>query len=551
MPETQGHQTDSVEVPESDTDRPDLFLQQQPGPARPTMSRPLLIGATALFVLQFVFLCTFAAFIWHRFTLGVDFADYAQATNQIAHGNLNPYSTIQNFPWIGNDFELVTWPLGLLLFVFRSMFMLSVIQAAALVLAGFVAWRWIGEMLDTRRLAPAVKTAILLGALVLLLVDATVYFSTALDFHYEALATLFALLAARSLWRGRTTNAVLWAAVTLLCGNLGGLYVTGVGLSGLLSGRPNRIPGLTLLVSGVAWIGLVGLLHDSHGSLINEYAWLAGRASLPAGFVAAVVLIKGMTTHPGRVFHVMTARSRSHLVVRYMAYGGLFGFLTPWGFGVPVLVLLTSALQHTPLFLGEPFQQRAVVPFVLFGTASLVAALFELAPPSQAGSASDTARRARRSHPRFCRPAAVAGVAVIVLVGSIVADMQRIPTSFTYNAVSGFIPAGEAAALGHILSRTPSNAEVIVSSPISGRFAQHKYLYVFIGHPPKPIPLNAKTVVMVLDDAHTLQLASPYEDAAAVDYVMTRFGAQIIGTGPHVEAVEWNATPSRTSLLLP
>jgi hypothetical protein len=138
-----------------------------------------------------------------------------------------------------------------------------------------------------------------------------------------------------------------------------------------------------------------------------------------------------------------------------------------------------------------------------------------------------------------------------MLAGAIVAEAQPIPNSFKANAVGGFIPAGEASALNRILATTPSDAEVIVSLPISGRFAQHKYLYLFVNHPPAPIPIKSRTVVMVLDEAHTLQMASPDEDAAALRYVKAHFDARIIGSGPYVQAVEWRTHPGQTAILLP
>jgi hypothetical protein len=521
--------------------------EPRPLPDRRTVLRRLTPLAIGLFALQFIGLCAFAAFLYHRFTLGIDYAAYGQAMKQISHGHLNPYLTILNWPYIDNDFELIAWPLGLLLFVFRSLFFISVVQVACLVGAGFVAWRWIGEMLEARRLPSSTRAAILLGALLLLLLDPTVYFSTALDFHFEAIATLFALLSARRLWRGDTKWALIWAAATLMCGNLGGLYVAGVGVSGLLSGRRNRIPGLVLLVAGVVWIGFIGSIGASHGSLTTEYAYLAGRATLPAGFGAAAALIRGIVVHPGRVVHALTTPTRSHLIVRFLAWGGFAGFFSPWGFGVPVLILLTSGLQHTTLFLGEPFQQRAVVPFVLFGTASLLAAWAETSTArTKAGRPASVSGRQIVLH-----PGSVAAVGVIVLGVAVFASAQRLPVSVKANAINGFIPASEAATLRHILAQTPSSAEVIVSLPISGRFADHKYLYLYTTASPTPIPVNAKQVVLVLDEAHTLQLASPVQDEAALDYARTHFGARTIGAGLDVEAVEWTARPGQPPLLLP
>ena len=536
---------DVVTVAPSADKAPDRVTATNRVAARPSAPRPLVIIAIGLFGAQFLGLLGFAAFIYQRFTLGIDFAAYGQGISQISHGNLNPELTVLNWPYVQNDFELISWPLGMLYFVFRSLFVLSFVQVACLCLTGFVTWRWVAEMVETRRVSSRVRTAILIGVLILLLVDPTVYFSTAVDFHFEAIATLFAVLSARSLWRGRPPKAAAWAVGALLCGSLGGLYVAGVGLSGVLNGRRTRQPGAILLAAGVVWIGLIGSLGASKGSLINDYAYLAGRSTLPAGFAGAILLLEGITLHLGRAIHHLTSTSCSHLIVRYLAWGGFFGFFTPWGFGVPALILLTSGLQRTTLFLGERFQQRAVVPFVLFGTASLAATLSEFAAARNGRLA-----HARRGPARRAGPAVAVVVALVVLVGSVIAGSQRLRASFTYNAVGGFIPDSEAAALRHILARTPSGAEVIVSLPISGRFADRKYLYLY-DSPSSAIPIKANVVVLVLDHAHTLQIATPTQDAAAIAYAQNHFGARIIGVGDDVEAVEWQSPLPRHKVVLP
>ena len=289
--------------------------------------------------------------------------------------------------------------------------------------------------------------------------------------------------------------------------------------------------------------GQIGHPRSVRGSTFTAY--LAGRSSLPAGFAGAIVLLNGITLHLGRPIHHLTSTARSHLIVRYLAWGGFFGFFTPWGFGVPALILLTSGLQRSTVFLGERFQQRAVVPFVLFGSASLAATLFEFAASRTGGPA-----HARRRSQWRLGSAVVAGLAVVVLVGTVIAGAQRLRVSFTSNAVGGFIPAGEASALRDILARTPSGAEVIASVPISGRFADRKYLYLY-DRPSASIPIRAKVVVMVLDDAHTLQLASPAQDAAAIVYAKNHFGARTIGRGVDVEAVEWQSSSPRRQVTLP
>ena len=47
---------------------------------------------------------------------------------------------------------------------------------------------------------------------------------------------------------------------------------------------------------------------------------------------------------------------------------GIIGLASAWGFGVPAVVLLTSALNSNTIYISQAFQNFAVFPFVLLGT---------------------------------------------------------------------------------------------------------------------------------------------------------------------------------------
>ena len=48
-----------------------------------------------------------------RFAITTDFGAYQQAAYLIAHGNLNPYSTVLLMQFWRNDTELLIWPLAM------------------------------------------------------------------------------------------------------------------------------------------------------------------------------------------------------------------------------------------------------------------------------------------------------------------------------------------------------------------------------------------------------------------------------------------------------
>ena len=288
--------------------------------------------------MQFIGLNFYSWVQYHRFDLGIDFATINQAATEISRGNLNPYSTTVGSLYLVNHFGLIVWPIGGLLLIFRTAFLLLVIQNLSLVGTGFVVFVWTLDLVVSRRVPKRSALAILAVAGFLLLVNPLVYYTAALDFHLEATATFFAVFAAYDIWAGRFHRAWIWVGLCLLCGDLGGLWIAGVGISAVLAGRATRRIGAFVIVAGVVWVGLISALHANQGSFLDQYAYLAGRSRLPTGFQGAFVVLGGLITHPRRPFDMLTSKAR--MIWRYLPPGGVIGLITPWGIGVPAIVLL-------------------------------------------------------------------------------------------------------------------------------------------------------------------------------------------------------------------
>jgi hypothetical protein len=275
--------------------------------------------------------------------------------------------------------------------------------------------------------------------------------------------------------------------------------------------------------------------------ITTEYAYLGGRSVLPAGLAGFGLVVKGMVTHPGRPFHILN--DRRTLIGGYLAPGGGLGVVTAWGFGVPAIVLLSSALQQTPLFIGEPYQQFAVFPFVLFGSATLVTWLVSTSIPGlltvEWWSTHRTARRV-----------AALVVSVCLIVIGITYAHQRLPSTLKNNAVDGFIPGTEAATLQQVLNKTPGNAQVIVSLPISGRFSARRSVFLYLS-PTAPIPVQENQVVLVMDTAHTLQFVSPSQEALAASTAITKYGAHTVVHRNDLWVLAWSVAHPHGSVVLP
>jgi hypothetical protein len=485
-----------------------------------------------LFGVQFCFLLGLSVFTYRRFTLGIDFAIFNQAWTQIGTGHLDPMSTIHGVRFIDNHFELIMWPLALVHLVIHSPFVLLVVQDVALVGLEVVAFTWATALVRRSQLSAAWVVAIIAGTGVLLLAAPGTYSTVVEDFHFEALAMFFVVFAGFDLWSGRTRRMWVWVILCLLCGDVGGLYVLGIGLSGMVV-RGKRREGLILFVLGAAWVGLISVIGANQGSnLSSGYAYLAGRTSLPGGFSGLWLVGTGVLTHPARAWHMATPRAGT--AARYILNGGGFGLFTPWGFAVPLAALGTSMLQYDGIFIGLPFQNVVAVPFVAFGSAWLVVWL---------------AVRARTT--AFTALAIAVGVAsVLIGVGS---SAQRMPTALQVNASHGFVSGPDAAALGLALARTPADAEVVAPLPTVGRFGQRPFVYLLLDQPgvaAQPVPVSAPTVVVVVDPAIAPDLFPPRKVQVLVDRLEAE-GARVLVSSTGVTALIWHPPPGVTSIRMP
>jgi len=491
---------------------------------------------------QCALLVGYSVVIFHRMTLGVDFGIFSQAWTRIGTGHLDPRSSISDLPYLASHFELMMWPLALLHPLVHSSIVLLFVQDAALSATSFVVLVWVRDLLGGSTVGDAWAAAVLGGTALLLVVNPVLYATATEDFHFEPLATCFVVLAAYDLWSGRTARMWVWTVLCLLCGDVGGLYVVGLGLTGVVAARGDRPRAAALLAAGVAWVALIAALGDNIGSNVSVgYTYLAGRSSLPAGASGLLLVVGGMVAHPSRPWDMLT--SRFGTILGYLRTGGVFGAFTPWGFGVPLVALGTAALQHDPVFIDIGFQNIVVSPFVTFGTAWLVAWLV-----ARAGRPAPSRRPGRRA-----AVWAAAVVGAVALVSGGVHAAQDLPTVFGSDPVTGLVPADQAAALRAALAATPADAEVIAPVPTIGRFGQREYLYLLVDQAPGsalPLPVRARTVVVVVDTRRAAQLL-PRDQADRLVAQLVGRGARVVVRRAGVTALVWHPPRGVTALPLP
>ncbi|MGH9078787.1 MAG: DUF2079 domain-containing protein, partial [Acidimicrobiales bacterium] len=506
-------------------------------PARylPDPLRRVWYLGVAIFTLQFVGLAAWSWHLWSHFDVTNDLATFGQAFSQIGTGHLNPYETTfpynyphWGYPFYQSHFELLMWPLALLYTATRSLFTLLVVQDLALAGAGLAALRWGLEYLarrwpDHRRGAPIVAG----GLVVLLLVNPWTYWSVSFDFHFQTIAALFAVLAARDGWQGRR-RAWLWLALLLACGDVATTYALAVGLVLVLADSRTRRTGVGFVAASLVWLLLIGVLHAAKGSNLSDgYGYLAGHA-VPDGLAGMVAIVEGLVTHPHRGLSVLDGRW--HALYQYLAGAGLVGVVSVIGLVPVVVVLGANGLNTHSIYVSHiaAFQNVVIVFFMGVGAVTVLTWVV---------------RRRGRVAPVIACVVGVAGLAQACFLSSQVTPQAR--TMFA--AVSG----STAAELAQVEQKVPSGAEAVVSVGVIGRFAARRDIYPYGYSFPagQIIPVGGRPIYFVFVDAPGVQSATGTATDAAVRQLQA-MGARVIARHDHVVALAWTPPPRVSRLRL-
>jgi uncharacterized membrane protein len=501
--------------------RPGRSEDAQAAQAESSERRPRSLTAwragCGLLVLQFGVLVGLSVVEWRRYALTYDFAVYAQAWSLLGAGHLYPVPSVFGHAFLANNFELVLWPLGLLHLVSSSMFVLLVVQDLGLVAANLLALRWALEELELRRTgvvdgwcrAPGVAPWLVV---LLVLLDPWCYMTGLFDFHAEALAAPFVLLAARSLRRGRDRGALLYALAAAACGVVGALAVAGVGTGALFSRRSSRGGGVVVAVLGLAWVAVVGSAHLSGAAgtdLAAFYGYLLPRGATSPGLGAVVI---GALSHLGAVWAVIEPKLAT--LVIFLVPVGLVGLVDPvacLALGAVALPALASASPAT-FRLVSAFQLWPALPLVLVASVAAVAGL-------------DAHRRGSA-----VRLLAGWGLLSVLVLGGMVLDVAP-----HWIRVS----PDQAGTLASIARRLPRRAELIASQGFVGRFADRPLLFTPEG-PREGIPVVAPQVVLVLSARAGLEAFQPAITTAFVTRAERRFGFAVARSQDGIVELVWH-----------
>jgi hypothetical protein len=390
------------------------------------------------------------------------------------------------------------------------------------VAAELVAFGWICELLDRYRFKnrPQLATIAGVGACVALLADPWAYQTIAFDFHMEAFTCLFALLAARALWAGRTRALVYWVPLCLLSAVFGGLAVLAVGVSGAIAGRSTRRIGLVLILIGAGWFFLfasLGAVNAGGQALSSWYGYLTD------GHSGVVAIGLGLVRHPLAALHV--AASRWYLLFGFLAAVGLIGVAWQWALPMAVVTLVPDAVNANVSFMlpHAAFQNWPALPFVLVGSVVLLVRL-----------ADSTAGRLR-----LARMSGALWLAALIPIAAIA--IPEVPGYWL--AVNG----GAQRQLQLVEHTLPTNAEVIASGGISGRLSTSNQSYFFYAlH--QEFPVTRTLVLFVLAPHQGVSPTPPWQTDRAIDFVTRDLGAKSVIHKDGVFELEWSPPPGVTDV---
>jgi hypothetical protein len=492
------------------------------GPASWADSYPLahrvLRAGYLLLAVQFAGFLAWSALLYHRAALSLDFATYAQPWYLIAHGNLDPYSTLAGLPFWQNDAEFMPWLLAPLYWLGHTDLLLSWAQDLSVAGAEAVALTWLCAL--ARERCRDRDAALLTGlGLALLVLNPWIWWTICFDVHEEPFVIAFTVLLAWDLMRGRR-RAWLWIPLVLAGGAPSATYVAGLGLGGVLAGRRSRRMGAAMVAVGVGYSLLLVLVHGDAGvPLARHFGYLATHGGPVPSNLSLGGLVTGVTSHPVGLVQVLWDKRID--ILANLAPGGLAGVATPMLAPLMLVVLLANTLSATVEFAEPTFQTLPLYVLVPVGTVAILGWLL---------------RRHRRT------AWLAAGLLAAQALGWALVWAPR--TSAQWLRVS----APAAAILDGVRASIPGTAEVIASQGEIGAFSDRVGVYALNGSGTLPVRPDTWIVVTPTEG---IQTASPATSMALIGELAGPLHAALVAQGDGVWAFRWTPPAGTRTLLVP
>ena len=476
-----------------------------------------------VFGAQFVLTAAWTELLYSRYSVTWDGAIYLQAAYLIAHGHLDPSSSALGHAFWQDHSSFAYWPLALLELLDPHGLTILWTQDLAAVAAGAGAFRWIVRILRT---APALSgtrwPALLAGAgLLMLVVNPWTYWALSFDIHLEVFATLFIVAAASDFSDGRMARAWVWVALTLLCGDVAGSWIVGLGISAGIAALVNparrrqlAFHAALLAGVGVAWAAVITAISGNRGSNLTEgYSYLVASPGSPGPrHLGLGGLVRGALTHPGRVAAHLWSQKVN--VAANVGPTGWVGIFTPWSIGVPAVIFIENGLRGGAQFTVPLFQSLPVYTLSAVGTITILAWFV----------------------PRSTHRILVAAVALLVvnaLAWSAV-WLPQMPGQWLR------VSAVQSAALVRIQALIPETSEVVASQGIQGRFADRSDIQLAST---TDIPVSGSDVWFVIAPNAGIEVMPVNAAMGAITELAGPMHATLVSSTAGIWAFEWARPP--------
>jgi hypothetical protein len=481
----------------------------------------------AVLAIQLTGFCAWSALLYHRYALTWDFAVYHQPWYLIAHGHLNPDTSVESMPFWRNDAEFAIWPLAIFYWLGPHSLTLLWLQNIGVVAAEVVAFSW---MCDLAARCRDERTAAWLAAtgLLLLTVSPWLWWSISFDFHLESVALPFAVLLARDLASGRR-RMWWWVVPVLACGAPEAVYVLGIGAGGILAARRYWRRGAVLVAISVAYSVFIVKIGADHGApLARHYGYLAvgvsasyvhGRLSA-GGRLSTGQMGREILSHPLRIVEALWQKRMD--ITAALLPGGAIGILFR-----PLLPLITAGLLSAILSAGwrfaQPsFQMLPVYVLLPLGTLAILAWL-------------------GRRHSRT--PLVCAALLAAQAVGWAMVWGPQVPAHWL--RVSG--PA--AATLAKVSAQIPESDEVVASQgvlgPFSGRLDVHALART------SRTPVSGTDVWFVITPTAGTELQTTASSMAFIGQLAGPMHARLVARANGVWAFRWHRPTGQHWVIVP
>ena len=503
-------------------------FQAPPRKEWPVALRRARIVGFALIGVQLIGLGWWSYVLASRYALTKDFAEYEQAAFLLAHGHLNPYSTIVSNTFWQDHGDFMFLPIALVQALWLHPVVLSWAQDLAIVGAEAIAFAWICEIAarraqhDRRLVLPVLLIAL---GVVLLVANPWIAWGLSFDYHVEAVSTLFLLATLYDLHHDRR-RVWVWVVCCLLSGDIGGTYIVASGISGVLVSRSLWRRGVAIAALGLATLIAFSLLHFNHGTNSHAYGPLVfanGSAENSGQAFSAITILTSVLEHPARAMHILW-QNRGDAWANTSPVGivGLF-----WLPVMPVLILILAEGQlASQLFAAPGFQNLPIASLAAVGTVAICSAV--------------AGRHLGRK--RWLAPSLIA----LLMANAIAWAVVWLPqVKINWLRVT---PAA-AMTLKSIESKIGSQDEVLVSQGIVGGFAYRPAIYPLFS-PTITVPVRATKVWIILAPSQGVETASVsgvYED---IDELSTDPSMRLVVAKDGIWAFAWKVPPGVRTLEL-